>query len=89
MWTQGNRLGMVIYSSRATQLLSDEARIQGPTLSPSTLLFLIIKKIYLHLKERRKKLLLQLPSSLRMLATLMSDTDLLNYSVFFLFIRFY
>lgn len=49
-----NKLGMVICLSRATRLVSDEARIQGPTQSP-WILFLIIKKIYyLHLKEKEK-----------------------------------
>lgn len=49
-----SKLGMVICLSRATRLVSDEARIQGPTQSPLTQ-FLIIKKIYyLHLKEKEK-----------------------------------
>lgn len=64
--------------------------IQGPTLSPLTLWCLIIEIIYLHLREEEKKAASLTPSGfLRMLATLMSDTDLLNYSLFFVFIRFY
>lgn len=81
---------LVIYSSRDKQLISDEARIQGLTLSPLTTLFLIIKKMYyLHLKEKEESSFLNSLRFLRTLIILMSVTDLLNYSLFLLFNRFY